>query len=93
MHYTIIDCYTDEASGLGVPPYLGTYPRYLFGKLRKEGHNVSYLTIDDIRLWKKYDGIKKEPSVKQKTNILVYNTTTNNAEEVIEKTDKIQIIY
>ncbi len=92
MHYTIIDCYTDEASGLGVPPYLGTYPRYLFGKLRKEGHNVSYLTIDDIRLWKKYDGIKKEPSVKQKTNILVYNTTTNNAEEVIEKTDKIIVI-
>ena len=21
MHYTILDCYTDEASGLGVPPY------------------------------------------------------------------------
>jgi radical SAM superfamily enzyme with C-terminal helix-hairpin-helix motif len=92
MHYTIIDCYTDEASGLGVPPYLGTYPRYLFGKLRKEGHDVSYLTIDDVRLWKKYEGIKKEPSVKQKTNILVYNTTNNNAEEIIEKTDKIIVI-
>ncbi len=30
MHYTILDCYTDEASGLGVPPYLGTYPRYTY---------------------------------------------------------------
>ena len=59
MHYTLLDCYTDEASGLGVPPYLGTYPRYIYGKLRKEGHQVTYLTIDDLRLWKKYDGIKR----------------------------------
>ena len=60
MHYTILDCYTDEASGLGVPPYLGTYPRYWYGKLRKEGYTVSYLTIDDLRLWKKYNNKKRE---------------------------------
>ncbi len=92
MHYTILDCYTDEASGLGVPPYLGTYPRYLFGKLTKEGHDVSYLTIDDLRLWKKYKGIKKEPTVKEKTGILTYNLTTNNAEDVLTKTDKVIVI-
>ena len=50
MKYTIVDCYTDEASGLGVPPYLGTYPRYIAGYLDEP---ASYLTIDDIRLWKK----------------------------------------
>jgi radical SAM superfamily enzyme with C-terminal helix-hairpin-helix motif len=92
MHYTILDCYTDEASGLGVPPYLGTYPRYLFGKLIKEGHTVSYLTIDDLRLWKKYDGVKKEPSVKQKTNILVYNLTNNKAEQVLGRTKELIVI-
>ena len=92
MHYTILDCYTDEASGLGVPPYLGTYPRYLFGKFRKEGHDVTYLTIDDLRLWKRYGGLKKEPSVKEKTNILVYNLTVNNAEDILNNTDKIIVI-
>ncbi len=92
MRYTILDCYTDEASGLGVPPYLGTYPRYLYGKLRTEGHEVTYLTIDDLRLWKKYQGIKKEPSVKEKTNILVYNTTLNQAEEVLTQTDVLIVI-
>ena len=48
MKYTILDCYTDEAAGLGVPPYLGTYPRYIFGMLKS--HNPNYITIDDLRL-------------------------------------------
>jgi len=92
MHYTILDCYTDEASGLGVPPYLGTYPRYIFGKLKSEGHDVTYLTIDDLRLWKKYQNVKKEPTVKQKTNILVYNLTNNSAETVLKKTEVLIVI-
>ncbi len=92
MHYTILDCYTDEASGLGVPPYLGTYPRYWFGKLKSEGRNVKYLTIDDVRLWKKYGGIKKEPTEKEKTNILVYNLTKNKTKEVLESTDVLIVI-
>ncbi|PIN73726.1 radical SAM protein [Candidatus Woesearchaeota archaeon CG10_big_fil_rev_8_21_14_0_10_45_16] len=92
MHYTILDCYTDEASGLGVPPYLGTYPRYLFGKFKQEGHEVAYLTIDDLRLWKKYDNIKKETSEKEKTNILIYNLTNNKASEVLPETDVLIVI-
>tara|TARA_Y100000310_G_scaffold159075_1_gene158533 strand:- start:7760 stop:9211 length:1452 start_codon:yes stop_codon:yes gene_type:complete len=92
MNITLLDCYTDEASGLGVPPYLGTYPRYLFGKLTKEGHDVNYLTIDDLRLWKKYNNEKREPTVKQKTNILIYNLTKNKASEIIPKTDKLIVI-
>src|SRR3989344_8220076 len=92
MRYTLLDCYTDEASGLGVPPYLGTYPRYIFGHLRKGGHEVTYLTIDDIRLWKKYKGIKKETREKDKTNILIYNTTNNKAEDVFKKTDALIVI-
>jgi len=92
MRYTLLDCYTDEASGLGVPPYLGTYPRYIYGQLVKEGHIVSYLTIDDVRLWRNYGGIRKEPSEKEKTNILIYNLTVNDARDVLEKTDVLIVI-
>ena len=92
MRYTILDCYTDEASGLGVPPYLGTYPRYIYGQLKAEGHEVAYLTIDDLRLWKRYNNVKKEPSEKEKTNILAYNLTKNKASEVMPKTDVLVIV-
>ncbi len=92
MHYTILDCYTDEASGLGVPPYLGTYPRYIYGQLKSEGHDVTYLTIDDLRLWKRYDNKKKEPSVKEKTNIKIYNLTKNSAEDVLANTDILVVV-
>ena len=92
MNYTLLDCYTDEASGLGVPPYLGTYPRYIYGKLRKEGHSVAYLTIDDLRLWKIHKGIKKETSVKEKSNIYIHNLTKNDAREVFDNTDGIIVV-
>jgi len=49
MRATIVDCYTDEPSGLGVMPYIGTYPRYLFGALDMAGVETFYLTIDDLR--------------------------------------------
>jgi len=45
----ILDCYTDEPAGLGVPPYMNTYPRYVFGAARKAGQEAAYLTIDDLR--------------------------------------------
>ena len=92
MHYTLLDCYTDEASGLGVPPYLGTYPRYIYGQLKTEGHDVSYLTIDDLRLWKRFAGKKKEPTLKEKTNILTYNTTRNNARQILARTEALMVI-
>ncbi|MBI4983317.1 radical SAM protein [Candidatus Woesearchaeota archaeon] len=92
MHYTILDCYTDEASGLGVPPYLGTYPRYVYGQLRNEGHRVNYLTIDDLRLWKRYGEKIKETKLKDKTNILIYNLTKNNARKILSNTDTIIVL-
>src|SRR5580658_3300474 len=47
----ILDCYTVEPSGLGVPPYLSTYARAAYGALAKAfpGSDVRYLTIDDVR--------------------------------------------
>lgn len=45
----IIDCYTDEPSGLGVPPYLSVHSRYIAGALSSENIRYFYLTIDDLR--------------------------------------------
>lgn len=80
---TILDCYTDEPSGLGVPPYLGVHPRYLAGYL--EG-KVNYVTIDDLRFYVKYKNKKKDG---QKTNIKIYNLTRNNIGEILEKTKRL----
>ncbi|HEY0935943.1 MAG TPA: hypothetical protein VGD91_19655 [Trebonia sp.] len=47
----IVDCYTVEPSGLGVPPYLSAYARQAFAALTGAfpGADVRYLTIDDLR--------------------------------------------
>src|SRR3989338_11367301 len=92
MVYTIIDAYTDEPAGLGVPPYLGTYPRYIFGALKKEGHEVYYLIIDDLRLWNS----KKQIPDKNKetiTNKKLYNLTKHSADtaKILGKT-KVLIV-
>src|SRR3989344_3388580 len=91
MTYTIIDCYTDEPAGLGVPPYLGTYPRYITGYLNEE---VNYLTIDDLRLWRKYNGIIHEIKKSQKTDITTYNLTTNykNVNQILQNTDTLIVV-
>ena len=80
MHFTIIDGYTDEPSGLGVPPYLGTYPRYIVGAIKKLGHTYTYLTIDDLRT-------PHKPSLK--TDITTYNRTGKNPYTVLETTNVI----
>ena len=51
MIVATIDGYTDEPAGLGVPPYLGIYPRYAYGAIKKarKDSRVFYLTIDDLR--------------------------------------------
>jgi len=45
----ILDCYTDEPSGYGVRPYLGTHQIHLSQALAHLGVNHVYLTIDDLR--------------------------------------------
>ncbi len=50
MLITLIDGYTDEPSCLGVPPYLAPYPRYLCGAVKDAGHDLNYLTIDELRM-------------------------------------------
>ena len=47
----IVDGYTDEPAGLGVPPYMDVYPREAYGALKKARRDskVYYLTIDQVR--------------------------------------------
>lgn len=91
MDYAILDCYTDEPAGLGVPPYLGTYPRYIAGSLNCD---VNYLTIDDLRLWKRYNSVAKETKTSQKTDITTYNLTSNykNIGKILDETDTLIVI-
>ena len=91
MAYTILDCYTDEAAGLGVPPYLGTYPRYIAGYLNEPVH---YLTIDDLRFYREYGSKIKEPKPSQKTDIFTYNLTKNadNVGEILQNTDTLIVV-
>ena len=84
----IIDCYTDEPAGLGVPPYLGVYPRYLAGQL----NNYYYLTIDDLRLFKHFNSQIPITKESQKTNIKIHNLT-NNYEKVKKLLEQASNIY
>lgn len=47
----ILDGYNDEPGGLGVPPYIDVYPRYIAGSLWlvDRGINVDYITVDSFR--------------------------------------------
>jgi len=81
--YTILDCYTDEPSGLGVPPYIGTYPRYLAGALSILGKEIAYITIDDLRYPKKS---------KLKTDIATYNKTNQDIRKIISNTKKLIVV-
>ncbi|MBN1785803.1 MAG: radical SAM protein [Candidatus Methanofastidiosa archaeon] len=90
MRFSIIDCYTDEPSGLGVMPYIGTYPRYIFGAITKCRAECHYLTIDDIRSIFKKSDIEHD----MRTNISVRNLTPNNpmVGEILRKSDVIIVI-
>ncbi|BAA29163.1 radical SAM protein [Pyrococcus horikoshii] len=85
MIVAIIDGYTDEPAGLGVPPYLGLYPRYAYGAIKKARRdaNIFYLTIDDLRAT--FEG---EQGIKTK------NKTPNfpKVKEILEKAEVIVFI-
>ena len=91
MGYTILDCYTDEPAGLGVPPYLGTYPRYIAGYLNED---ACYLTIDDLRLWKKNNSEIRAIRPSQKTDITTYNLTINhkNIGKILAETGTLIVV-
>ncbi|MEV4081416.1 radical SAM protein [Nonomuraea fuscirosea] len=72
----ILDCYTVEPSGLGVPPYLSTYARAAYGALRtvQPRARVAYLTIDDVRWCLNGGRPHEQPPLSDR---LTYSATTN----------------
>ena len=56
MRVVVIDCYTDEPAGLGVPPYIDIYPRYIAGAIWHFDSSIQvlYVTIDQVRSERKY---------------------------------------
>lgn len=47
----LLDGYTDEPAGLGVPPYIDVYPRYIAGAIWSASRDaeIRYLTVDQAR--------------------------------------------
>jgi radical SAM superfamily enzyme with C-terminal helix-hairpin-helix motif len=91
MPITILDCYTDEPAGLGVPPYIGTYPRYIAGYyIAEKKRAVKYITIDDLRLHFIYGGRQDSQAIK--TKIKTYNLTKNDINKLLAQTTEMVII-
>lgn len=51
LNVSILDGYVDEPTCLGVPPYIGPYPRYIAGAIwcYDKHSRIFYCTIDQIR--------------------------------------------
>ena len=87
----ILDCYTVEPSGLGVPPYLSTYVRAAYAALSAAypGADVRYLTIDDVR-WRLNGG---QPFVPLPlSDALTYSATVNRADPLRVLADAAAVV-
>lgn len=62
----ILDGYTDEPAGLGVPPYLDIYARYISGAIWcvDSSIDIKYITIDEVRRdWQLFGRLCREAEV------------------------------
>lgn len=84
----IIDCYTDEPSGLGVPPYLSVHSRYIAGALKNKNVNYYYLNIDDLRF------ANGEKHFNNLYNKRIINKTKNadNVSEILKNATNIYVV-
>lgn len=89
MSYDVIlDCYTDEPSGLGVPPFLSVHSRYIAGCLEQDNKKYYYLNIDDLRF------ANGERNFKNSYNKRIINTTKNveNTKEILNNANNIYVV-
>ncbi|MDH6222997.1 radical SAM superfamily enzyme with C-terminal helix-hairpin-helix motif, partial [Streptomyces pseudovenezuelae] len=89
----ILDCYTVEPSGLGVPPYLSAYVRQAYAALlrARPGADVRYVTIDDVR-WCLAGG---RPAVEAPlSDRLTYSATVNRdkALELLRDSEMVVVV-
>jgi len=85
----IVDGYTDEPAGLGVPPYVGTYPRILAGAARELGLDVFYITVDDLRA--EIGGVEGG-SYEREIRIMNRSKNAGKVKKLIEKSEIIAVI-
>ncbi|MEM0021046.1 MAG: radical SAM protein [Fervidicoccaceae archaeon] len=66
----ILDGYTDEPAGLGVPPFIDVYPRYIAGAIWSSSPDtkVIYYTIDEAR--KNFSSFYSEASTSEITVVI-----------------------
>ena len=90
---TIIDCYTDEPAGLGVPPYLGVWPRYVAGRYKQI---PTYLTIDDLRVAhykrKHKDDSFDPPNGRTKIKFINHTRNRDEIRHILKRTDQVTVI-
>lgn len=83
----ILDCYTDEPSGYGVRPYLGTHQLHLSEALAFLGLDHYYLTIDDLRYCSR--GILEDTG---NTDLSTLNRT-RNCDNALSILHQAKVIY
>ncbi len=90
---TILDGYTDEPAGLGVPPFFGTWPRRVAGRCRDL---PGYLRIDDLRLCAAKKPFKPTrldpPTGKTRIEWLNHTRSPDQTRRILEKTDQLIVI-
>lgn len=88
----ILDAYTVEPSGLGVPPYLSTYVREAYSALANVfgDRNVFYLTIDDVRWALNGNAPIENPA--PLSDSMTYSATVNRADAVKRLSDAAVMI-
>jgi radical SAM superfamily enzyme with C-terminal helix-hairpin-helix motif len=81
----ILDCYTDEPAGLGVPPFIGVWPRYVAGRCESE---PTYLTIDDLRLIRYVQFVRQvvidPPSGRTHIEVLNHTRSAEEGRKILE---------
>lgn len=93
MTRAILDCYTDEPAGLGVPPFVGVWPRYAAGQYEE---TPIYLTIDDIRLVRYVESVPRvvidPPAGRTHIEVLNHTHPYEEIRRVLESIDELVLI-
>lgn len=84
----IIDCYTDEPSGLGAPPYLSVHSRYLAGALKSKGRSYQYITIDDLR----YINGEKDKNNDSLNKRVINRVADEKAQDYLDESKNIYVV-
>jgi radical SAM superfamily enzyme with C-terminal helix-hairpin-helix motif len=90
---TILDGYTDEPAGLGVPPFVGVWPRYIAGQCPDM---PTYLTVDDIRLIRYVEHVPNvvidPPTGRTHIEVLNHTHDADVSRQILEDTEALVII-